>query len=307
MPEAISLMEQLFSLPTEQRELLSVCYSYPYSREHPAPTLAAAPSGASTVFCTLELDSFEAARVLVEAGWSPAVLNMANEWNCGGGWCDVSGSQEEDLFRASSLALSLWPRRRPEDRRFPEIKDRLPRADPLYPWSEAQALFSPNVLVCRSRGRPLLQERQFTVAVVSSAAQDLREYKPHYAGPFDRELTWQKLRSLLWVCAHHGHKAVVLGAYGCGAFQHDPDQVAPLMRELLDTEFAGVFDVVVCGIIKSADNLRSFRRSFPDPVQRLPRAAERPCGSAAKAAGAAAPREAAPATAWDDSDWPPLG
>merc|ERR1712070_951563 len=134
-------MEDLLSLPADQQRLYSICHAYIHSREQPAPAMAAVELGSvtsSTFFGTIECDSFEAARVLVEAGWSPAVLNMANELNCGGAWCTHGGSQEEDLFRTSSLALSLWPRRRSDDRRFPEFEDRFPRSEAFSPWSEAQ-------------------------------------------------------------------------------------------------------------------------------------------------------------------------
>ena len=210
--------------------------------------------------CTEELDSFEAAEKLVAAGYAPAVLNMANEYNCGGAWCDHNGSQEEHLFRASSLPLSLWPLRRLEDTRLPEFDGLVPRAPggPRYPWSEATCIYSPNVVVTASATKP-------TVACVSCAAQDLRDYKPHYAGPFDAGLTGEKLRSILWTAAHHGHQSVVLGAFGCGAFQNEPERIASLFAQLLtgEGEFAGRFRIVVFAIIKSQYNLSAFAEHFP--------------------------------------------
>lgn len=106
-------------------------------------------------------------------------------------------------------------------------------------------------------------DRQFSVSVISSAAQDLRPFSGE--GPFDRELTLQKMRSSLWAAAHYGHRAVVLGAFGCGAFQNDPKVIAELYRSLLcrDGEFGGRFDIVLFAIIKSRDNLRAFGSHFP--------------------------------------------
>ena len=100
----------------------------------------------------------------------------------------------------------------------------------------------------------------------AAQAQDLRSHRSHYQGPFDPELTTQKMRSMLWAAARHGHDAVVLGAYGCGAFQHDPPTIAQCFSALLGPggEFHGVFRVVLFAVIKSEANLRGFLTVFPE-------------------------------------------
>jgi len=266
LPHVTKHMEALLKLPREDQEALSTCIPYNYNRYDPAPALPGSGSFA-TVFSTIECDSFEAAAGLLQQGWpKPAVLNMANESNCGGAWCQKPGSQEEDLLRCSSLPLSLWPCRLPSDRRMPEFDDRLPRQETIYPFSEAGVVYTPNVLVCCTRdGKPYPIQNQRTVSVISSAAQDLRDWKPHYKGPFDRSLTREKLRSHLWAAANHGHTALVLGAFGCGAFRNDPDNMTKLYMQLLGPggEFEGRFGIVVFAIIKDKNLLVRFGASFP--------------------------------------------
>ena len=80
---------------------------------------------------------------------------MANEYNCGGGWCDKRGSQEEALFRVSTLPLSLWPHRRVKDNRFGQYDQHLPRAEAFYPWTECGVIYSPAVRVLRDASGPL--------------------------------------------------------------------------------------------------------------------------------------------------------
>ena len=46
-----------------------------------------------------------------------------------------------------------------------------------------------------------------------------------------------------------GMDTVILGAWGCGVFKHDPADVAAHWRELLQGQFAGVFKRVVFAII----------------------------------------------------------
>lgn len=268
LPVVLDHMRDLLRLPDACRAACSACSVYRYTVDCPAPVLPPlAHEPADTLFASVELDTFAAAAALRKNGWpKPAVLNMANEHNCGGAWCQKPGSQEEDLLRCSSLPLSLWPRRLPSDHRMPEFDDALPRDEAIYPFTEACVVYTPTVLVCRSRkGEPLPPSEQFEVSALSSAAQDLRDWKPHYTGPFDANLSWEKMRSHLWAAAHHGHTAVVLGAYGCGAFKHDPWRTAKLYWKLLGPggEFEGRFQAVVFAIIKSPGNLEAFSSNFP--------------------------------------------
>ena len=83
----------------------------------------------------------------------------------------------------------------------------------------ASASVSAEVLVTRdSSDRPLPPSQRPSLAVISAAAQDLRD-TPHYRGPFCRELAVQKARAVLHVAAAKAHTGLVLGAWGCGAFE----------------------------------------------------------------------------------------
>merc|ERR1719174_435753 len=128
----------------------------------PHRTRSAAPSGSQlapseTRCITLDLDSIDAAVALCEHGFRPAVLNFAHGYNCGGGFEHASGSQEEDIFRKTSIFLSLWPHRRVDDGpgvlkrghwigSFDEV---LPRKAAFYPHAECGGIYSPHVRVVR--------------------------------------------------------------------------------------------------------------------------------------------------------------
>ena len=99
------------------------------------------------------------------------------------------------------------------------------------------------------------------MSVVSVAAQDLRPGR-WYSRPFDPILLREKVRAMLSVCAEHGHDSVVLGAIGCGAFQHDPRTVAKLFEELLKKEFR-VFRVAIFAILYCSSALDEFAACFP--------------------------------------------
>ena len=81
----------------------------------------------------------------------------------------------------------------------------------------------------------------FNIGVISSAAPDLRRYN-------HRELRqaqqsgwyWHKaedaIRAQIKAAIIAGHDSIVLGAFGCGAFQGDPEVVAQVYRNVLVTE-----------------------------------------------------------------------
>lgn len=60
---------------------------------------------------------------------------------------------------------------------------------------------------------------------------------------------------MLRIGLHHGHDAILLGAWGCGAFRNLPEHMAQLFHEVLnEEEFA-----------------RKFRFSFSSPSPISPR------------------------------------
>jgi uncharacterized protein (TIGR02452 family) len=68
----------------------------------------------------------------------------------------------------------------------------------------------------------------------------------------------------LLVAAARGHRVVVLGAWGCGAFHNDPEVAAgTVLPWLRSPRFAGCFDKVVFAIPdggRSGANLVGFRK-----------------------------------------------
>jgi uncharacterized protein (TIGR02452 family) len=67
----------------------------------------------------------------------------------------------------------------------------------------------------------------------------------------------------LTIMAHHGHRHLVLGAWGCGVFANDPEVVADQFALSLFGPFAGVFDEVVFAVLDwSAE--RRFVRPFAE-------------------------------------------
>jgi Uncharacterized protein conserved in bacteria len=61
-----------------------------------------------TMFSVINADCLEAAEILLNSGFNPCVLNLANDLKPGGGVLNGAGAQEENLFRRTNLFMSLF-------------------------------------------------------------------------------------------------------------------------------------------------------------------------------------------------------
>ena len=210
----------------------------------------------------------------------PSVLNMANAYNCGGGFCSHNGSQEEYLFRNTTLAASLWPYRRIGDERWTEAATLLPRqgsedttSSTIYPFTECGGVFSPHVLIHSVKDKPIEKTEDIQCcSVLSIAAQDLRNDRTYNANQvFDYNLTIEKFRTLFYIAVTNDVHVLVLGPIGCGAFKNPPDAIARAFATLLlpGGEFYEKFDLVVFSIIFSERNLKAFESVFGNHISLL--------------------------------------
>lgn len=209
-----------------------------------------------------ECDCLPAAAALLNAGLNPAVLNMANRQNPGGGAINGAGAQEETIFRRSNIFQSLY--------QFASYAEQygLQRKYPQYPLDrDFGGVYSPGVTVFRAdekAGYALLDD-PFRVAFVSVAAMRHPELTPDFQQIVPRLVgaAKNKIRTALRIAALHGHDAIVLGALGCGAFRNPPAHVARLFHEVIDEpEFEGRFRRIVFAIIE--DHNSTLRPHAPE-------------------------------------------
>lgn len=218
----------------------------------------AAPDRATAIEVTGE-SSLEAARRLTAAGPGPvAVLNFSSARNPGGGYLNGAQAQEEALCRASALYTTLL--------RAPEFyaHHRAERS----PFYTDRVIHSPGVPVFRDdRGR--LLDTPYQVGFLTSPAPNagvIAQRAPAEVHRIPAALAARAER-VLETAAERGYRRLVLGAWGCGVFRNDPEQVAEAFRARLTTggRFAGHFDETVFAVLdRTADGatLEAFRRVF---------------------------------------------
>lgn len=173
-----------------------------------------------------------AARRLAARGLRPLALNFANGIHPGGGFRSGARAQEEVLCRSSALFLTLEG-----DPMYAEHRKR-PRPD-----STDWAIHSPGVPVFREDGGAELEE-PWLLDLVTAAAP----YAPGVGQPEAGDLLQRRIHRVLAIACAYGHAALVLGAWGCGAFGNDPHRTARDFREALEGPFAGAFADIVFAI-----------------------------------------------------------
>lgn len=176
-----------------------------------------------------------------------AVHNFASATNPGGGVRKGSTAQEECLCRCSTLFPVL------NTQRFMEEFYTFHRERHDVRYTDA-CIYAPDIRIIKTdtaMPERMPESEWCTVDVITCAAPNLRA-KPYNAmNPgqgtavrvTDRELLElhrARARQLLHVAADNGVEIIVLGAFGCGAFQNSPEVVARAYREVLP-EFSGVF------------------------------------------------------------------
>lgn len=211
----------------------------------------------------LGADCLETSRLLQLAGFHPAVLNMADTHNPGGAVSSGSGAQEENLFRRSTALASLY--------QYVDFGQQygIPRnAAHSYPIpEESGGIYAPGLIVFRSSeqtGYHLLDEpyelHMITVAACAYPPLEKAAGKLRIAAGVI-EPSKEKIRAILRLGRAHGHDALVLSAFGCGAFANPPEHMAELFKAVFaEAEFSHAFRLIVFAII---DDHHSHREHNP--------------------------------------------
>ena len=217
--------------------------------------------------------TFEAAISIHAAhpDWKITVLNFASATNPGGGVRTGSSAQEESLCRCSTLYPTLT-----QDWLWNQYyqKNRAAR-DNLH--TDA-CIYSPGIVICKTDDTypERMEEKEWiTVDVISCAAPNLRRrpsnaHNPAYgravsiseAGLYSLHL--KRAKHIMHIAAVNGADALVLGAFGCGAFANDPQVVAKAYRDALP-DYKRFFRLIEFAVYCRPDetaNYDAFRRTL---------------------------------------------
>ncbi|WP_067691939.1 TIGR02452 family protein [Nocardia jejuensis] len=205
----------------------------------PGHDVSGGPRGpfAGTPEVTAEGSVDAAQRLYDRGGTHVAILNFASARNPGGGYLRGARAQEEDLCRSALLHRTLL--------RAPDYYANH-RASSDLNYSH-HIIYSPGVPVIRD-GRGELVAQPIPVSFLTSPAPNAGQLAQHAGRPIDvREVLIERADRVLAVAAAHGVRDLVLGAWGCGVFRNDPNQVAEAFELALRTHGAA-FDHIVFAV-----------------------------------------------------------
>ena len=185
--------------------------------------------------------TYEAAYAYTRLGLRTAVLNFASATNPGGGVLKGSSAQEESLCRCSTLYFCLIVKKMWDSFYIPHRIE----GNPLH---NDDCIYTPDVTIFKSDtdDPKLLPERAwYKVDVLSCAAPNLRPQPSNRMNPGDvdrhisisdedlKALHLKRLNRILSIAAANNDQAIILGAFGCGAFMNNPEIVAAAAKETI--------------------------------------------------------------------------
>jgi len=204
------------------------------------------------------------------AGQKVAVHNFASATNPGGGVTRGSSAQEECLCRCSGLYFCLSV---PEMMRGFYYSHR----NAKNPINNADIIYTPDVTVFKTdMNKPKLMDEKdwYDVDVITCAAPNLRERPSNRfnQGNGDRavkvsdkellEIHKKRLTRILDVVALNGNEVIILGAFGCGAFQNKPEVVARAAKEVI-ADYLHAFNAIEFAVYcppRDDTNFKVFKR-----------------------------------------------
>ena len=221
---------------------------------------------ASTQTGCINADCVDVAQRLMSMGYKPAILNLASAKHPGGGYHHGTSAQEESLCRSSNLILSLYQYADPE--KMPCVAENgVPVKQIGYPLDiNYGGIYTPNVTFFRNGQSKCfsLREKPFQCDVITVAALSFTG-RPDYSGEYEtkfrspsggfteegEEIMLNKIRTIFRMGAEHEKDALVLGAFGCGAYQLPIPEVVRLFKTVInEPEFANKFRVLVFAILE---------------------------------------------------------
>ena len=138
-------------------------------------------------------------------------------------------------------------------------------------------ILSPEVPVFRDDSGQLLEEPYGLTMLTAPAANAgaIRDNEPHRIAQIAPTMA-TRIAKVLGIAASNEYMHLILGAWGCGVFRNNPDEVAGLFASALhdDDRFRNRFRTVVFAVLDStADEsvIGPFRRRFAEVCSTEPR------------------------------------
>jgi TIGR02452 family protein len=204
-----------------------------------------------------ECSTLTAARKFCEAGLRTAILDFANPLEPGGGVLRGAEAQEESICRVSNLYNCLASRNAAPYYEY-HNKMRTANGDADMFIGTGRTIYSPGVVVLDDNPEALLDTVPgWNQVDVITCAAPLFASRDSILPLGDLEHIFRaRIRNILEAAIESETEALVLGAFGCGAFMNPPQVVAKVFRGLfLEERYRHAFRRVVFAVITNYGNI----------------------------------------------------
>ena len=199
-------------------------------------------------------------------GNSIAVLNFASASNPGGGVVRGSTAQEECICRCTGLFFSL---------NTPAMWEEFykPNRNAHNPIHKDDIIYTPGVTVFKTdTTEPKLMDEKdwYDIDVISCAAPNLRAKPGNVYNTGDGRnqimlkdsellaIHEKRLRRILEIAILNRRDTIILGAFGCGAFENNPEVVALANRNVIK-EYLNAFKNIEYAVYSSSRDERNYK------------------------------------------------
>lgn len=185
------------------------------------------------------------------------ILNFASAKNPGGGFMGGASAQEESLARSSSLYASLT-----KDTAMYKFN----KAHSTFLYSDYM-IFSPDVLFWMDDDGTVL-ENPLTADVITSPAPNKGAMLQHKRDSEIKNIEnvfLERIEKVLQLALSQNIDYLILGAWGCGVFRNDPNDVALYFKKVIHEKFHNKFKKIVFAIYDRSEEqkvLNAFKDQF---------------------------------------------
>ena len=171
-------------------------------------------------------------------------LNFASAKNPGGGFLNGAMAQEESIARASTLYPCLI-----KENEFYNYHKK--NNNPLY---SDKIIYSPNVLIIRNDEGELLEKPVKCSFITSSAVNARVALKRGITREQIYSVMENRIDKIIQLSILKKADVMVLGAFGCGVFGNDADDIAKIFYKKICSRYEELKDVKICFVIYDKTN-----------------------------------------------------
>ncbi len=201
--------------------------------------------------------TLDCVRRLIKEGEEDVIcLNFASAKNPGGGFLGGSQAQEESLARSTGLYNCLI------------------KANGYYETNRKSGtsfytdymIYTPKVPIIKNEDGENSEELT-TCSIITAPAVNkgaVLKNEPKRTGEIESVMK-RRIEKVLKICQKHKQETLVLGAWGCGVFQNNPEDIAGYFKEEIKTKFQKTFKRIVFAIYSNNDRfINAFKNEFPN-------------------------------------------